>query len=138
MKGAYLLFIKLKKDEKIKIGKLGTFNFKKGFYVYTGSALKNLEARVKRHIKKKKRLFWHIDYLLASKNARIVNILAVESKKRIECKFNKIVSSLPGAEILVKKFGSSDCNCKSHLTYFSEINIAELIKNQLGWGGRTR
>ncbi|MGC8811996.1 MAG: GIY-YIG nuclease family protein [Candidatus Aenigmatarchaeota archaeon] len=131
MKGAYLLFIKLEKDERIKIGKLGSFDFKKGFYVYSGSALKNLEARVKRHAQKKKKFFWHIDYLLNSKKAKIVSILAIESKKRIECKLNKIVSSLPGAKFLVKKFGSSDCKCKSHLVYFSEINIANLIKNQL-------
>ncbi len=128
MKGAYLLFIKLKKDERIKVGKLGSFNFKKGFYVYSGSALKNLEARIKRHKRKKKKKFWHIDYLLASKNARIVNVIGIPSKKRIECKLNKIVLSLPGAKILVKKFGSSDCNCKSHLVYFGEKDLRELAE----------
>ncbi|MEM7825565.1 MAG: GIY-YIG nuclease family protein [Candidatus Aenigmatarchaeota archaeon] len=128
MKGAYLLFIRLKKDERIKIGKLGAFDFRKGFYVYTGSALKNLETRIKRHRKKKKKLFWHIDYFLASKKAKIVNIIAVESKKRIECKLNRIVSSMPGAKILVKKFGSSDCNCKSHLVYFGEKDLRELVE----------
>ncbi|MEM5794121.1 MAG: GIY-YIG nuclease family protein [Candidatus Aenigmatarchaeota archaeon] len=128
MKGAYLLFIKLEKDERIKVGKLGSFNFKKGFYVYSGSALKNLEARVERHKRKKKKKFWHIDYLLASKSAKIVHLVGFQSKKRIECRLNKIVSSLPGAKVLVKKFGSSDCNCKSHLVYFGEKDLRELVE----------
>jgi len=118
VEGAYLLFIRLKDDERMKIGKLGTFYFKKGLYVYTGSALKNLEGRIKRHLRKKKKIFWHIDYLLKSKKASIVAILIVESKEKIECKINNLIFSLPGAKVLIKKFGSSDCNCKSHLIYF--------------------
>ncbi|MEM5883106.1 MAG: GIY-YIG nuclease family protein [Candidatus Aenigmatarchaeota archaeon] len=128
MEGAYLLFIRLKKNERIKIGKLGSFNFKKGFYVYSGSALKNLEARIERHRRKRKKKFWHIDYLLASKNAKIVYVIGIQTKKRIECKLNKIVSSFPGAKILAEKFGSSDCKCKSHLVYFGEKDLRELAE----------
>lgn len=51
MKGSYCLIINIKKDTEIKIGKkLGFINFKKGCYVYVGSAMNCLEYRVKRHL----------------------------------------------------------------------------------------
>jgi len=128
MKGVYLLIIWLGKEQKIKIGRLGRFNFKKGFYVYTGSALKNLEARVRRHRRKRKKLFWHIDYLLANKYAKIANVIGIQTRKRLECDVNKMVLSLPGAKVLVKGFGSSDCKCKSHLVYFGERDIRKLAE----------
>ncbi|MCX7965930.1 MAG: DNA/RNA nuclease SfsA, partial [Syntrophorhabdaceae bacterium] len=47
--GSYLLVLKNNDDKKIKIGKLGEIFFKKGFYIYVGSAMKNLQARLNRH-----------------------------------------------------------------------------------------
>jgi Uri superfamily endonuclease len=39
MKGSYILFIKLNNNQNIKYGKKEKFNFKKGYYIYIGSAL---------------------------------------------------------------------------------------------------
>jgi Uri superfamily endonuclease len=61
MKGVYALLIKLGEDEEITCGRLGLIKFKKGFYAYIGSAMNLLENRVRRHIKKQKKTFWHID-----------------------------------------------------------------------------
>ncbi|MEM5836385.1 MAG: GIY-YIG nuclease family protein [Candidatus Aenigmatarchaeota archaeon] len=116
-KGVYSLFIELGKDQEIKIGKLGKFNFPKGFYIYTGSALNNLEARLERHLKKQKKKFWHIDYLLANKNAKIISVLKIETSSKLECKLNQKILKDLKASVLAKKFGSSDCNCESHLLY---------------------
>lgn len=72
MKGSYCLIINVEKDTKIKIGKkLGIINFKKGCYVYVGSAMNSLESRVKRHLSDNKKKHWHIDYLLLNKNSKI-------------------------------------------------------------------
>jgi len=54
MKGSFILAIFLDKDINLKIGKLGTAFFKKGFYYYVGSAMgsygsNTLISRVKRH-----------------------------------------------------------------------------------------
>ena len=38
-KGNYCLIIKMKNDCTIKIGAKGNIDFKKGYYVYVGSAL---------------------------------------------------------------------------------------------------
>jgi Uri superfamily endonuclease len=63
---SYVLLIELENEKRIGIGKLGNIKFKKGFYVYVGSAKKNLIQRVERHYSKEKKLHWHIDYLLES------------------------------------------------------------------------
>jgi Uri superfamily endonuclease len=49
--GTYALLLKLDKQERITIGKLGTFDFPAGYYLYVGSALGpgGLRARLARH-----------------------------------------------------------------------------------------
>ncbi|MFN4179771.1 MAG: GIY-YIG nuclease family protein [Armatimonadota bacterium] len=114
-KGAYQLHLKLDKSLRIKIGKLGTFLFPAGRYVYTGSALNGLENRLARHFRKCKKLHWHIDYLL--KHAWVESVAVVETNQRLECELNRQVLNCPSAKVIVKGFGSSDCNCPSHLVY---------------------
>ena len=130
--GVYSLLIELKKNQKIRVGNLGKFEFPKGFYIYTGSAMNSLEKRIDRHLRKNKKKFWHIDYLLSNKNAQIISILEIKTKKRIECELNKeIFKSLKG-KILIKKFGSSDCNCKSHLIYLgNKIQQNQIIFDEI-------
>ncbi|MCJ7841927.1 GIY-YIG nuclease family protein [Lederbergia sp. NSJ-179] len=52
-----------KDEEAVTIGKLGGFHFSKGYYIYVGSAKRNIQARVNRHIQMEKKKRWHIDYL---------------------------------------------------------------------------
>lgn len=108
----YQLHIHLKKEQCITVGKLGKFTFKPGEYIYTGSARKNIHARVKRHLQSTKRLRWHIDYLLANKYAEIITVKYFEQS---ECEINQSING----EIPVKGFGASDCKagCISHLKY---------------------
>jgi len=123
MKGSYLILINLKDKENIQIGKLGKIDFKKGIYVYVGSAFNGLEPRINRHLRREKKIHWHIDYLLDS--AEIINVFYKENSFKEECKisneFNKKLQS-------VKKFGCSDCNCKSHLFYGSYEEIMRVVK----------
>ncbi len=120
MKGIYLLTVKVKKNIKQEIGKLGEIKFEKGDYIYVGSALNGIEKRIERHLKKKKKKFWHIDYLLANRDVTINKIYCKEGKKEEEC---KTAEKLMKHGKPVAKFGCSDCNCKSHLFRidFSEI-----------------
>ena len=80
MKGCYCLIIILNTPSKIKIGKLGKIDFNEGYYVYVGSAMNYLESRINRHLRSKKKLHWHIDYLL--KKAKICDIIYNESTKK--------------------------------------------------------
>lgn len=123
MKGIYTLIINLNKDSKIRIGSLGAIPFKKGTYIYVGSAQKGIEQRVKRHLKKQKKKHWHIDYLLD--HANIKNVLVKEGPKSLEC---LIAKKLLGFSIPIKGFGCSDCNCKSHLFKIKKNDISKLKK----------
>ncbi len=117
--GIYNLIIKLPKKNEITIGRLGTFIFPKGFYVYTGSAQNGLEKRLERHLSSNKKFHWHIDYLLSY--AKIVQVLRYAGVKKNECKLNHLIAQCDGAALVVNKFGSSDCNCVTHLYYFKSF-----------------
>ena len=116
---SYQLFITLSKALEIQIGRLGLFAFLKGKYVYSGSAKKNMEKRIARHLKKKKSLHWHIDYLLANEQTKIIKVMKSELE---ECDLNADIEG----KTIVKGFGSSDCkkNCKSHLKLWKEITTS--------------
>jgi len=116
MSGIYHLLIQLLQPQKITIGKLGLFQFPAGYYVYTGSAMNGLEARIARHQRKEKKLHWHIDYLL--QYGKIIDVFRHITKARLECEYNRQIMNLPEAQIIVLKFGSSDCKCDTHLVYF--------------------
>ncbi len=116
--GIYNLIISLSKKKEIKIGRLGTFIFPEGYYVYTGSAQNGLEKRINRHLSSNKKFHWHIDYLLS--HAKVIKVLRYVGRKD-ECKLNNVTGQSAGATQIVKKFGSSDCNCVTHLYYFKNI-----------------
>jgi Uri superfamily endonuclease len=116
--GIYHLLIHLSQDASITVGKLGDFHFPAGYYIYTGSALGGLESRVSRHLSSKKRLHWHIDYLL--QHGQVIDVVTHETTERLECQSHQKILSLPNCKTLVKGFGSSDCKCRSHLAYFKE------------------
>lgn len=121
--GYYQLLIRLPRDAKIRIGALGEILFKKGYYVYTGSALKNLGKRLERHNKKEKTLRWHIDYLLADPSAKIIEYRIYPANSYTECQLNIDIYELPGASVPCSGFGSSDCgNCPAHLIKISNKN----------------
>uniref|UniRef100_A0A7V5K2G2 DNA/RNA nuclease SfsA n=1 Tax=Thermodesulfobacterium geofontis TaxID=1295609 RepID=A0A7V5K2G2_9BACT len=114
-KGIYLLVFKIKNKEKLKIGNLGERIFKKGFYVYVGSAMNSLSKRINRHLRKNKKLKWHIDYLLQKgENLKAIPIRSFEKR---ECEIAKDLSLI--SQEIIPDFGASDCKCKSHLFYFS-------------------
>jgi Uri superfamily endonuclease len=109
---SYRLLIEVRRAIRLRVGRLGVLRFPPGWYAYTGSARRNLEARIARHLSQAKRLHWHIDYLLARPAARVVG---VQRSRRPECLLNRLHS---GA-IVAPGFGASDCQagCGSHLKY---------------------
>ena len=135
-RGAYQLLLRLPRDEIIRVGKLGAFRFPAGYYVYTGSAMGGLEARIARHLSKTKRFHWHIDYLL--EHCSIIRYAIRESPIKRECEFNAVTLATDGAQVIVAGFGSSDCGCASHLVYFESQPraLAVEISSELRANGR--
>ena len=114
--GLYQLVIRLGRSQVIDVGHLGRFVFPSGYYVYTGSAKRGLESRIARHLRREKRLRWHIDYLLGQ--ARIVEVKRYHGSRRSECELSRRVGALPGSKIVAPGFGSSDFGCSTHLFHF--------------------
>ena len=128
--GCYSLIIDLKRKKTIRVGKLGAAVFPSGTYVYTGSAMKGLGARLKRHCRRKKKIHWHIDYLLTLPEARIKNIILYPAALGQECRQNQRIAARAGATVILKGFGASDCKsgCGSHLFFFAEHFLPKFAK----------
>lgn len=113
--GTYVIEFKLARGRNIQVGALGKIEFSSGSYYYIGSALNGLKNRIRRHLLKRKKRHWHIDYLLAHAEIEKIYIAPGNSKKN-ECEtaeqFSKREHFQP-----VPRFGSSDCRCPSHLYY---------------------
>ncbi len=109
--GSYLLLLELRRNRRIEVGRLGRLAFKKGWYIYVGSAMRNLSQRLARHTRRRKRFHWHIDYLREAAG-RIV-ALPIRSSRREECELAAAVSELLPSGPL--GFGCSDCACPTHL-----------------------
>ena len=116
MKGTYALVLALDEPSVITVGKLTTFTFPPGYYVYLGSALGGLYGRVRRHVRGGKRAHWHIDYL--RRQARVVEVWYIVAEDRLECDWYQAAAAMPKALVPVAGFGSSGCRCRSHLVHF--------------------
>lgn len=114
--GAYLVVIRIDRDTEIEAGALGLLTLKCGYYVYAGSARRSLSRRLRRHLRGSKKVHWHIDYLRSA--GRITSILPVRTSQDLECEIARDVGHIASGAVF--RFGSSDCNCASHLFYFPE------------------
>jgi sugar fermentation stimulation protein A len=103
----------LAKETAITAGRLPGSVFQAGYFVYVGSAMTGLSSRLARHRRKNKKMHWHIDYLTAE--ASDVLPLPIRSSKREECEIAGALSSLRQSG--QRGFGSSDCDCATHLFY---------------------
>jgi len=116
--GVYVLLIYLENPEAIVVGRLGAIDFPAGCYAYVGSALRGLSARVGRHLRRRKKLHWHVDYLL--QKGQLSEVVWALSQEKLEC-------SIAGALLRqgfqsIPRFGASDCRCPSHLFHSPTAN----------------
>lgn len=137
--GVYLLEIQLLENSKMVIGKLGQFTFHPGYYYYIGTAQKNLSQRLSRHLRKEKKMHWHIDYFLQL--ADICQIYVWPAAKELECLLTSYILRLPGVQIPVNGFGASDCQCPSHFFYAIYrphlANLLHLVKTEQDLSGES-
>ncbi len=115
-RGSYLLCLHLPEDADIRVGALGRVYFRKGYYLYAGSAAKDLSQRLARHLRRRKRCHWHIDYL--RERATSCTALPIRTSAALE---HALASSVSGiADWSIPRFGSSDCSCGTHLYALAE------------------
>lgn len=127
-KGIYVLVISISVDTRIDVGALGGIDFVKGLYAYVGSAQSGLEKRVHRHFRKAKQKFWHIDYLLDDDNVQVLKVFRKEAGKPDEC---EVAKNINRKGFPIKRFGSSDCKCMSHLFKLKNHQVLEELMRKM-------
>jgi len=132
--GSYLLLFELAEAVELMVGRLGRFRLPAGWYIYCGSALGGLAARVARHVRGSPRRHWHVDYLRAVAPVRAVRLLP--GAERRECALAAALLARPGAAVVVPRFGASDCRCPAHLIHFAAPPALDSIP-VCGHGPRT-
>ncbi|MFB6302124.1 MAG: DUF123 domain-containing protein [Haloferacaceae archaeon] len=118
--GTYTLLLELPAPTSGEVGALGTHDFPAGAYAYTGSALGTGGfARVDRHRRvatgAHDARHWHVDYLNGHPATDLVAVHAHPGADR-EC---DVARALPAGP--VSGFGSSDCDCRSHLAHAESV-----------------
>ena len=119
-RGSYLLLLHLERARRIEVGRLGRLRFRPGWHLYVGSAMQGLSARLARHVRRRKRFHWHVDFLRAAAD-RVVP-LPIRSSRREECDLAAALADLlePGPP----GFGCSDCGCPTHLFWSPTAPLA--------------
>ncbi len=124
----YILIIQKRTSSEIAL-KTRTIFMEKGLYLYVGSAKRNMEQRLARHMRKEKKHFWHIDYVTAGKDVSLAGILLSSGD---ECETLQRVSAL--GLLFGRKLGSSDCGCRSHFVRVEGRNLVSLRRALMGHG----
>jgi Uri superfamily endonuclease len=101
----------------VRVGALGEITFRPGWHCYVGSALgsgglKRLERHISFAAQRDKLPKWHADYLHTSSCFSLVYAVCAVTRERLECRLAQELGC--GG---IPKFGSSDCDCLSHLFY---------------------
>ncbi len=124
--GAYALLIELSRPYQPPIRRLAKPRLAAGRYLYGGSANGpgGIRARVRRHLKRRKAVHWHVDHL--TKAFGVAAVVAVMGGD--ECAILAAARRWPGVCVPVPGFGSSDCpRCPAHLVSIpDELDLASL------------
>ncbi len=115
--GLYIAIFQLPSKQTLRVGKWREVCFPPGYYLYVGSAQKNLSARIARHARQEKSVRWHIDYL--SVHATMLGAICISGRKQDECEIAAQLARL--YDLAVPGFGSSDCRCAGHLFYSQDL-----------------
>lgn len=131
LSGTYLLILKSRKITTIEVGKIGSMDVRKGYYLYVGSAFGpgGIKARVNRHLRQNKLLRWHIDYLRNHCSLEWVLVNYNTTKK--ESDWVKRLLLHPAYSIAFHQFGASDSCYPSHLFFSTELPTDKEISRVL-------
>ena len=131
-RGTYVLVLRLTHHWIVRVGSLGMVRFVRGYYTYVGSARRGMRSRVARHLAREKRKRWHIDWLTTQPGVVPIAV-ASTMLTGLECRIAATLSSR--ADGRVDGFGCSDCECESHLHYFSNADdLFSSLKNLRRYG----
>ena len=95
---------------------------KRGIYIYVGSAKRGMQARLARHVRKEKKLFWHIDFVTSRPDVTVKAIFLSSGK---ECATLTEISNL--GVLFGRRLGASDCTCPSHFVHIPGKRLKQVM-----------
>ncbi|MBP1732790.1 MAG: endonuclease [Deltaproteobacteria bacterium] len=113
----YVLVLEKRGSSGVRLRKRTIF-MEEGLYLYVGSAKRGLEKRLERHLRKRKKRFWHIDYITSRGDVAVRTIFL---SMLGECETLRAVGSF--GTLFGHKLGSSDCTCRSHFVRLTAGNL---------------
>lgn len=115
--GLYVLVLDLAEGSLVTAGALAAAHVPAGRYLYVGSARRALEARIRRHRSRTKKLHWHIDYFTTLDACTVVDVIALTDAPYAECDLCRALYDALAGETPVPGFGATDCRagCPAHL-----------------------
>lgn len=115
--GTYALILRARRNEAVRVGRLGTLQVQPGYYVYVGSAFGpgGVRARIGHHSRIAERPRWHIDYLRARLD--LIEVWYSFDPIRREGLWARLCQRLPRASVPMAGFGASDCRGETHLVF---------------------
>jgi Uri superfamily endonuclease len=134
--GTYLLVLKAEETVSVAIGKKQTlFHCIPGYYYYVGSAFGpgGIAKRIQHHLQVSERPHWHIDYL--RRYLPVKEIWYSADPVHREHQWAQLFSKMYAISVPLHGFGSSDCDCVSHLFYSkhkrSISSFRKLVRKQV-------
>jgi Uri superfamily endonuclease len=106
-RGCYLLLLRIPAIT-IRVGRLGPVPFAAGLYSYVGSArgrAVTLGYRLRRHLRRAKRRWWHIDYLTTHRQVRILGAYVLTHPRWTEI---RLATTCARQFPVTPHFGNSD------------------------------
>ena len=110
--GTYVLVFRLTARTRVKTSHGFTF-LEPGIYAYVGSAFGpgGLRARISRHLRREKKIHWHIDWVTTGEEFQPLGVWVVVGER----KEKELAELLSGTFKPVPGFGASDSREDSHL-----------------------
>jgi Uri superfamily endonuclease len=118
------------------VGALGPIRLDGGYLVYLGSAFGpgGLAGRLRHHLRPIMRPRWHVDYL--HEGASLVGAWCATGPRELEHVWARALAGRRGFRIAHPRFGSSDCDCETHLLHVRRPPTGRSLAAGLARAGR--
>jgi Uri superfamily endonuclease len=128
----YILVLEKRTSSPVAFKKEAIF-MRRGVYMYVGSAKRGMQARLARHLRREKKLFWHIDYVTSCPDVAVKAIFLSPSQ---ECATLREISDL--GLLFGRRLGASDCVCLSHFIHVPGKGLKQVMGalSQKGYADR--
>jgi len=123
--GTYVLVLWMATPHSLAVGRRMRGDFEAGYYLYVGSALCGLRARLQRYLTGPSHLHWHIDYVLGA--ASLAEIWYRISLESLECVWATRLAQSEAVLPSSVPFGASDCHCRTHLFLAGKRPTPEIL-----------